>query len=228
MGRQATWGHTSPPRASALSSSRNAPGVAFSAVQVTGRPVLMDSSASSAGPKSGPCVIANVPRSRSASGSASRISSPVVASLLGTGLPQAPAWAGWRDDAKPIAPTSRASPTSRRISSISAPVASRSAASSPSTYSRSGVWPSMTATFSFGWVCSTASRYSGKVSNVHGMPANSASTDIPSTFSSVLAMVSRPAGRVGAIPKPQLPMTTVVTPCQDEGVRSGSHSTCAS
>ncbi len=173
-------------------------------------------------------MIANVPRPRSASGSASRISSSVVASRLGTGLPQAPAWAGWREDAKPIAPASRASATRRRISSISAEVASRSAASSPSTYSRSGVWPSMTATFSFGAARSTASRYSGKVSKVQGMPANSASTDMPSTFSSVRAIVSRPACRVGAMPNPQLPITTVVTPCHDEGVRSGSHSTCAS
>ena len=31
----------------------------------------------------------------------------------------------------------------------------------------------MTATFSFGPARSTASRYSGKVSNVHGMPTNS-------------------------------------------------------
>jgi hypothetical protein len=86
----------------------------------------------------------------------------------------------------------------------------------------------MTATFSFGPARSTASRYSGKVSNVQGMPANSASTDMPSTFSSVLAIVSRPTGRVGAIPNPQLPITTVVTPCHEEGVRLGSHSTWAS
>ena len=95
---------------------------------MTGRPVLTDSSASSTGPKSGRWVIANVPRPRSASGSASRISSSTVASRLGTGLPQAPAWAGWREDAKPMAPESMASPTSRRISSISALVASRSTA----------------------------------------------------------------------------------------------------
>ena len=86
----------------------------------------------------------------------------------------------------------------------------------------------MTATLSFGAARSTASRYSGNVSNVQGMPANSASTDMPSTFSSVRAIVSRPPGRVGAIPNPQLPMTTVVTPCHEDGVRSGSQSTWAS
>jgi hypothetical protein len=60
------------------------------------------------------------------------------------------------------------------------------------------------------------------------MPASSASTDMPSTFSNVRAIVPRCSGRVGAMPKPQLPMITVVTPCQLDGVRSGSHSTCAS
>ena len=139
MGLQATCGQTSPPRSEALSSRRKAPGEAFSAVQVTGRPVLTDSSASSGGPKSGPWVMAIVPRPRSARGSASCMSSATVASRLGTGLPHAPACAGWREDANPIAPASMASPTSRRISSISAGVASRSTASAPSTYSRSGV-----------------------------------------------------------------------------------------
>ena len=65
---------------------------------------------------------------------------------------------------------------------------------------------------------SMASRYSGKVSNGQSRPspAYSASALMPSTFSSVLTIRSRCAGRVGATPKPQLPMTTVVTPCQGE------------
>ena len=75
---------------------------------------------------------------------------------------------------------------------------------------------------------STASRYCGNVSKVHGSPASRASSGMPSTFSSVRMMVARCSGLVGAIPKPQLPVTTVVTPCHDEGVRSRSHRTCAS
>ena len=71
-------------------------------------------------------------------------------------------------------------------------------------------------------------RYSGKVSKVQSMPATRASNAMPSTFSSVRAMVSRCSGRVGAMPNPQLPMTTLVTPCQHDGVRSGSHRTWAS
>jgi hypothetical protein len=49
-----------------------------------------------------------------------------------------------------------------------------------------------------------------------------------STLSSVRAMVSRCAGRVGAIEKPQLPATTVVTPWKQDGVSAGSQNTCAS
>ncbi len=75
---------------------------------------------------------------------------------------------------------------------------------------------------------STAARYSGKVSKVQSMPSTSASKAMPSTFSNVRAMVSRCSGRVGAIPNPQLPTTTLVTPCQHDGVRSGSHRIWAS
>ncbi len=51
---------------------------------------------------------------------------------------------------------------------------------------------------------------------------------MPSTFSSVRMTTSRPSGRHGATPNPQLPMTTLVTPCHVDGVTSGSHSTWAS
>ena len=51
---------------------------------------------------------------------------------------------------------------------------------------------------------------------------------MPSTFSRVRRITSRSAGRVGAMPNPQFPMITVVTPCHDDGVRSRSHSTWAS
>ena len=69
----------------------------------------------------------------------------------------------------------------------------------------------------------------GERLEVQSMPASSASSDMPSTFSSVRTIVDRGrSGRVGAMPKPQLPMTTVVTPCHDDGVRSGSQRTWAS
>jgi hypothetical protein len=35
-------------------------------------------------------------------------------------------------------------------------------------------------------------------------------------------------GRTGAKPTPQLPITSVVTPCHEDGVSSGSQVTCPS
>jgi hypothetical protein len=58
----------------------------------------------------------------------------------------------------------------------------------------------------------TASRYSGNVSKSQTTPATNVAGSISSTFSSVCTISSRCSGRVGAIAKPQLPATTVVTP----------------
>jgi hypothetical protein len=60
------------------------------------------------------------------------------------------------------------------------------------------------------------------------MPARMASIDMPSTFSSVRRMSSRCAGRVGATAKPQLPITTVVTPCHGDTVSMRSQNSCTS
>ena len=49
-----------------------------------------------------------------------------------------------------------------------------------------------------------------------------------STFSRVRAIRLRCSGRVGAMEKPQLPATTVVTPWKHDGVRLGSQNTWAS
>ncbi len=112
------------------------------------------------------------------------------------------------------------------MASTSSALAARS--SPPSTNSRSGVWPMKAPTLRRLARPSSAARYSGKVSKHQSMPASRASVDMPSTFSSVRTIVSRCSGRVGATPNPQLPMTTLVTPCQLDGVRSPSHRTWAS
>ena len=44
----------------------------------------------------------------------------------------------------------------------------------------------------------------------------------------VLITVSRTAAGQGAMPKPQLPITAVVTPSEGDGDIVGSHVTCAS
>ena len=66
---------------------------------------------------------------------------------------------------------------------------------------------------------SIASRYCGNVSQLHWMPSASAEPGMSSTLSISEISQSRRSGRAGAKPTPQLPITSVVTPCQHEGVR---------
>ncbi len=68
----------------------------------------------------------------------------------------------------------------------------------------------------------TCAQYSGKLSKDQSMPASSVARFMSSTFSRVSMIALRSLGRVGAMPKPQLPCTAVVTPCQQDGVKSGS------
>ena len=75
---------------------------------------------------------------------------------------------------------------------------------------------------------STESRYSGNVSKSHGTPASSVAGLMSSTCSSVWTISDRCSGRHGASENPQLPATTLVTPCHDDGVSAGSQNTCAS
>ncbi len=72
---------------------------------------------------------------------------------------------------------------------------------------------------------STASRYSGKLSHSQWIPSASAVPGMSSTPSINLIRYSWLPGRTGAKPTPQLPITTVVTPCQHEGVSSESQVT---
>ena len=60
------------------------------------------------------------------------------------------------------------------------------------------------------------------------MPAASAVPGMSSTPSMRPMSQSWRLGATGAKPTPQLPITTVVTPCQQEGVSSGSHVICPS
>ena len=75
---------------------------------------------------------------------------------------------------------------------------------------------------------SSMSRYCGKVSNSQRMPARSTSSDMPSTWVRLRITSSRSAARQGAMVKPQLPITAVVTPSAGEGETRGSQVICAS
>ena len=70
--------------------------------------------------------------------------------------------------------------------------------------------------------------YCGKVSQSQVMPACSTSKGIASTLTRSRIATSRACGLHGAMPTPQLPITTVVTPCQLEGVVAPSQQICAS
>ena len=72
------------------------------------------------------------------------------------------------------------------------------------------------------------SRYSEKVSHCQSMPSAMASAAMSSARSRLRTTRCRSSHRLGASVKPQLPITTLVTPCQQEQVPSGSQQTCAS
>ena len=72
---------------------------------------------------------------------------------------------------------------------------------------------------------STLSRNSGNVSQSHGMPAFIVLSGTASLRESDSIVRSRSSGLHGAKPKPQLPMTTLVTPCQPDIVHHGSQNT---
>lgn len=65
---------------------------------------------------------------------------------------------------------------------------------------------------------SRVSRYSGNVSHVHGRPSVITTPGMSSTPAITSTSTSWSDWRHGAKPTPQLPITTVVTPCADDGV----------
>ena len=66
------------------------------------------------------------------------------------------------------------------------------------------------------------------LSHTQGMVPRSTSGFIPSTRARVLIIHSWSSGRQGARVNPQLPVMTVVIPCQEDDVASGSQSSWAS
>ncbi len=93
---------------------------------------------------------------------------------------------------------------------------------SPITYGRRAPWAIWVPTSRLRGMRSRASRYSGKVSHSQRMPSCRAVPGMSSTPSMSSISQSRLAGSTGAKPTPQLPITTVVTPCQPDGASSGS------
>ena len=111
---------------------------------------------------------------------------------------------------------------------ISSSVAARAEASAPITQVRIEEWPAKATTLGTTPLRSSSARYSGKLSNSQRMPSRSAASDMPSTWVRLRIVMSRSPGRHGAMVKPQLPITTVVTPSAGEGSAQGSQVSCAS
>ena len=110
------------------------------------------------------------------------------------------------------------------IAAISSGVAGSFAAPrSPIAYARTAPCDTCTPTSIPNRRRSSASRYSGNVSQLQSMPSVSAVPGMSSTPSMRLISHFSSPGRTGANPTPQLPATTVVTPCPDDGSSSGSH-----
>jgi hypothetical protein len=127
----------------------------------------------------------------------------------------------------PTAPAAIASRTSARIASISSAVAARVCESSPITKRRTAEWPTNPAAFT-AMRPSNPARKSPKVPPANVTPSCSAGADMPSTRESISSSHPTSFGFAGAIENPQLPMSTVVTPCHDAGDAVGSKCSCAS
>ena len=109
------------------------PGSTNIAAIITGRPLAAETFSSHGIVEVMPLVSMNTPRPASPSAPVSAISSRSSARREGIGTPASPLCCSSVEVAKPMAPTRTASSTIRRISAISASVAGRLVASSPST-----------------------------------------------------------------------------------------------
>lgn len=107
------------------------------------------------------------------------------------------------------------------MAAISSGVAARSQAAPSMTERRSGLWPTRGIMLTPSPM-SMAFRNSSKLCHVQGSTAASELTGRSSTQQKVASIVSRCSGRSGASVSPQLPVSTVVTPCQMEDVQSRS------
>ncbi len=102
------------------------------------------------------------------------------------------------------------------------------APSRPSTSTSIGPTGTYGRTLSAFGVVSRLSRYSGNVTQSHGIPSRIESYGIASTLVIERIAYSRSRGSTGAKPNPQLPIATDVIPCQPDNVQYGSQKTCAS
>ena len=123
----------------------------------------------------------------------------------------------------PSAPASMPARVIATMASRSSAVATPVPARAPITYARIAACGTCVPTSTMRGRRSSASRYSGKDSHCQSMPSQSAVPGMSSTPSISSMSSCSPPGRTGANPTPQLPTTTVVTPCQHDGASCASH-----
>ena len=233
------WPYTGSPRsrhdASHSSCPRCTSGIrskACTAFMITGRPLISASRSMKPWPSSPsglPLVIWMNPSLRSARTSANWKHVSECMTSVTIGVPSKSRWmlaplSGWSRCAdQPPAPASIASCSRRRISACSASVGITPALarSHPSTHTSSGPTGTNGRRLTESGCDATRSRNSGYVTQFHGSPAFIESYGIASTRVIDRIDRSRSSGRPGAKPKPQLPMTTDVTPCQPDNVQYG-------
>ncbi len=149
-----------------------------------------------------------------------------AAYVPGTSRPSTALCSSNRFTDTPTAPAATPSVTSSAMRAMSSAVAGSFAAPrSPITNARTAPWGICAATSTARGMRSRASRYSGTLSQSHVIASRSDAPGMPSTPSMRPINQSCRSGAAGANPTPQLPITTVVTPCQIDGVSSGSHVT---
>ena len=174
-------------------------------------------------------MIWNTPLPASFRPSASAASSSSSENRLGASSPALVRCSMLREVLTPSAPARMASAVRRRICDrSSAEGGSWPAARSPITNTRSAECGSWAATSTSKLRASSASRYWGKVSQFQGRPSVITTSGTSSTPSMTLTRMSRCSGLQGAKPTPQLPMTTEVTPCPDDGASRFSQVACPS
>jgi hypothetical protein len=149
-----------------------------------------------------------------------------AANVPGTSRPSTALWSSRRLTETPTAPAATPSVTSAAMRAMSSSVAgSLAAPRSPITKARTAPCGTCAATSSARGIWSSASRYSATDSQSQWIASRSDAPGMPSTPSMSPMSQSCRSGAAGANPTPQLPITTVVTPCQIDGVSNGSHVT---
>ena len=128
-----------------------------------------------------------------------------------------------RDVEMPSAPASMPARAMSTIAARSSAVATPVPARSPITYARTAACGTCVPTSIMRGRSASASRYSGNDSHRQSMPSHSAVPGMSSTPSMSSTSSCSPPGCTGANPTPQLPTTTVVTPCQHDGPSCESH-----